>query len=47
MIIAITLLLSTQAPAQPVQEDTLSLSLRVAIERAQEFNPSLRAERAE
>ena len=47
MIIAISLLLAAQAPAPLTQSDTLDLSLRAAIEQAQEFNPSLRAERAE
>ncbi|UCD24420.1 MAG: TolC family protein [Gemmatimonadota bacterium] len=47
MIIAISLLLMATAPTAGLQDDTLSLSLSAAIERAQEFNPSLRAERAE
>jgi outer membrane protein TolC len=47
MIIAITLLLVTQPAVAPTQPDTVRLSLQAAIERAHEFNPSLRAERAE
>jgi outer membrane protein len=47
MIIAISLLMAIQSPAQPTLPDTLQLSLQIAIERAHEFNPSLRAERAE
>jgi outer membrane protein TolC len=47
MFIAISLLLAVQAPAAPVQDDTLDLSLKAAVERAQQYNPSLRAERAE
>jgi len=47
MIIAISLLLMTQPGAAPIQPDTVRLSLQTAIERAHEFNPSLRAERAE
>ncbi len=46
MFIAITLLTVAQA-APAAQVDTLQLSLETAITRAQEHNPSLRAERAE
>ena len=42
MLIAIILLTISQTPA-----DTLRLSLQAAVERAHEFNPTLRAERAE
>ncbi len=47
MIIAISLLLLTQPVASATQQDTLRLPLQAAVERAHEFNPSLRAERAE
>jgi outer membrane protein len=47
MIIAISLLLATQPAVSPTQQDTLRLPLQTAVERAHEFNPSLRAERAQ
>ncbi len=47
MIIAISLLLTASAATPAFQNDTLELSLQAAIERAEEYNPTLRAERAE
>jgi len=47
MIIAISLLLTTSAATPAFQNDTLELSLQAAIERAEKYNPTLRAERAE
>ena len=49
MVIAIflSLAISPIADAQPPRGDTIPLSLDAALERAHEFNPTLRAERAE
>ena len=47
MVIAISLLLATFPTATAAPSDTLYLSLPAALERAQEHNPTLRAERAE
>ncbi|MEJ2237738.1 MAG: TolC family protein [Gemmatimonadales bacterium] len=47
MLIAISLLLVAQPQAPVTQQDTVPLSLETAVARAHDYNPSLRAERAE
>ena len=47
MIIAISILLAAHPVTDAAQSDTVYLSLPVALERAQQHNPTLRAERSE
>lgn len=47
LTIVLTLAMNPIAHVQPAGSDTIPLSLAAAVDRAREFNPSLRAERAE